>query len=617
MDRSHDVHGDDPAVTIYPARAVVTLDSDDRTLSAVAVTEERIVGVGTVAELEQLFAQSTINKTFAEHVVLPGLIDQHLHPFLAAMTLSTEVISIEDWVLPEHSFPAAHDADTYLNRLASAHEALDENPDEWLFSWGYHSLWHGALNREILDSVSTTRPIGVWQRSCHEFYLNSAALDSLAITSESMGASEHCDQLDVAAGHFWENGFFAALLPVLAPAFMQPERIEAGLRQLVAYLHQNGVTAFNEPGALFFPGMWELYDEILGSADTPFSSTFLVDARQQVANGLTPDQALVDARTQIDRLREGKVRFLPDQVKLFADGAIISQLMQMRDGYLDSDGRPDPHHHGEWIMTPEVLEERSKLYWDAGYQLHIHVNGDLGLDVVLDMIERRLQEQPRDDHRTVIVHFANSTEEQVDRIAGLGAIVSANPYYPVGFADKYGQFGLGPERADTMVRSRSVLARGIPLSFHSDLPMGPSDPLAMIDFAVNRVTPSGRIAGPDQRIDAADALRAVTIEAARSWRRDHELGSIEPGKIASFTIVSDDPRRVDPADIGSISIIGSMFEGRWFPTTAATRARRRGLRAVPKARGNHPSIDAEENHGCSCSVAALLIDAARHAGLVA
>ena len=75
------------------------------------------------------------------------------------------------------------------------------------------------------------------------------------------------------------------------------------------------------------------------------------------------------------------------------------------------------------------LKSGSRLYWDAGYQIHIHVNGDLGLDVVLDILERRLREKPRADHRTVIVHFANSTEEQVARIARLGAIVSANPYY--------------------------------------------------------------------------------------------------------------------------------------------------------------------------------------------
>ena len=147
---------------------------------------------------------------------------------------------------------------------------------------------------------------------------------------------------------------------------------------------------------------------------------------------------------------------------MFADGAIISQLMQMREPYLDADGQPDPDHHGEWMVEPDVLEKYFRIYWDAGWQIHTHVNGDLGLEVLLDIIERCMIATPRADHRSVIVHFANSTEEQVDRIARLGCIVSANPYYPVGFADRYGEFGLGPERADTMVRSASVLARNVP-----------------------------------------------------------------------------------------------------------------------------------------------------------
>ena len=85
-----------------------------------------------------------------------------------------------------------------------------------------------------------------------------------------------------------------------------------------------------------------------------------------------------------------------------------------------------------------------------------------------------MAENPRPDHRSVIVHFANSNEEQVGRIARLGALVSANPYYPVGFADKFGEVGLGPQRADAMVRANSVLKTDIPLSYHSDLPIAPA-----------------------------------------------------------------------------------------------------------------------------------------------
>jgi len=339
-----------------------------------------------------------------------------------------------------------------------------------------------------------------------------------------------------------------------------PERLSFGLKQMVAYEHSKGVTAYNEPGALYTPDMWKVYEQILGAADTPMYSTFIADGRG-IPDRVGMDKALAATAEQIAVAPDsagGKLMFFPGQVKLFADGAIISQLMQMKDGYLDG-------HQGAWILTPDEIEARSKLYWDAGYRLHIHVNGDLGLEVVLDMLERRMRENPRPDHRSVIVHFANSSEDQVARIARLGAIVSANPYYPVGFADKFGEFGLGPTRADVMVRARSVVDHDIPLSYHSDLPMGPSDPLYLAWCGVNRITPSGRVAGPEQRVSVDQALRAITIEAAYSWRKETELGSIAPGKIANFTVLEADPYAVPPETLKDVPVWGTVFEGRLYP----------------------------------------------------
>ena len=585
---------------IYVAHQIRTMDPARPTAVAVGVDGDRIAAVGSLDEVSAALSDAVIDNTFADQVLLPGLIDQHLHPVLGACTLSTAVIATEDWVLPRQAFPAANSHAEYVGRLRQAEAVLDE-PREWLFSWGYHALWHGELSRAVLDQVSFSRPVAVWHRSCHEFYLNSAAIDELGITADLVAASgDVAEMIDLERGHFWERGAFTFLMPYISPVFITLDRLQFGITQMVEYLHQNGVTAFNEPGAILAPGAWDLYQAILGHEDTPMSSTFLVDARGPADRGVPVEQALLDAACTINERNEGKVRFLPGQVKLFADGAIISQLMQMRDGYLDGDGNPDPDHHGEWLMAPDVFEERAKAYWDAGFQLHIHVNGDLGLDIVLDMLERRLGENPRHDHRTVIVHFANSTLDQVDRIAELGAIVSSNPYYPVGFADKYSQWGLGPQRADVMCRNGSVLARGIPLSFHSDLPMGPADPIAMMHGAVNRITRSGRVAGPEERVTAEQALHAVTLGAAHSWRREDEIGSIEPGKFATFTVVDRDPVAIDPLELDSVEVLGTVFEGRWFPA-AEGASRRRG--SAIESRAEVYALATHE-YGCACEVAA-------------
>ncbi len=595
-------------VVVHVAKRIITMEPSFPDATAVAVRGSRILAVGSLDDVRAALGDlpHVIDDRFADKVVLPGLIDQHLHPVLGALTLSSVVIAPEDWDLPEVTYPAAPTEHDYRMRLREA-EARMADPDEWLYSWGYHPLWHGPLDRTVLDGISTTRPVLVWHRSCHEFFLNTAAIEALDLDEASMqGKGDASDAMDFARGHWWEKGMIQLLMPHLGPVFLTPERMAGGLRQLVAYLHRSGVTAFNEPGALATPEIFQLYQAVLGADDTPFSSSFVVDGRAQADVGMAPADALADTERQIAMSPTGKVSYFADQVKLFADGAIISQRMMMREPYLTAAGDPDPDHDGDWMMTPDELEEWAKLYWDAGYQLHVHVNGDRGLDVVLDVFERRMRENPRADHRSVIVHFANSTEDQIDRIARLGALVSANPYYTTAFADRYGEVGLGPERADLMVRSASVRRRHIPLSFHSDLPMGPARPLNMVWCAVNRTTPSGRVAGPEQRIGLDDALRAVTIESAYSWRREHELGSIAAGKVASFTVLDEDPYEVDPDRLRDITIAGTVFEGRWFPLaphTAGATARARSPLTVAGRTTGGPGGDHDAPTGCSCTVA--------------
>lgn len=590
--------------TIFVARKFITMERNQPSGEAVAISGKRILAVGGLEEVKKALGDAPyrIDETFKSKIVMPGFIDQHLHPILGALTLAVEVIAPEDWALPGKTFKAANGGDEYLARLRAA-EAKLKDPNEWLLSWGYHGLWHGKLDRKMLDAISSTRPIAVWQRSCHEFILNTPALKALGLTEEmTRGKGVMSEQSNWEEGHFWENGMNLMIKPMLK-VLATPERLTTGLKQMVAYEHANGVTAYNEPGAIYTPEMWKLYEQILGTPDTPFYSTFLADGRG-IPERVGLDKALDATEEQIAVAPEGpsrKLMFFPRQIKLFADGAIISQLMQMKDGYTDG-------HKGEWITPPERLEQTARLYWDAGYQLHIHVNGDLGLDTVLDVLERRMREHPRVDHRTVIAHFANSTEDQVKRAARLGAIVSANPYYTTGFADKYGQVGLGKERADMMVRAASVLNNKMSLSYHSDLPMGPSDPLYLAWAGVNRITPSGRVAGPEQRVSVDAALRAITIEAAYSWRKEDQIGSIAPGKIANFTVLEKNPYDVRAIELKDVPVWGTVFEGRVFPVPdGMKRANRAALPAPRRAELTPASISfrkyavAPRNEACDMS----------------
>ena len=545
------------AVTVYVAKKIITMDTGVPIAQAVAVEAGRIVAVGTLDEVQRALGGRpySVDETFKSKIVMPGLIEQHLHPILAALSLKSEIIANDAWDLPDRSIEAATTPVAYRKRLSDAVKAAGPGED-FFFSWGFHQYWHGEISRSDLDAISTTRPIAVWHRSCHEFYLNTPALTALGVSEAStQGQGLASEQADWARGHFFEKGLNLILAPLMR-RFASPERLIAGLTLLRNYMHRAGVTALNEPGAQIGPEQLQLYKAVLGAPETPFTTTLIVDGRTMYERHGA--DALVATEKAIAQAPEGKVRFLAKQIKFFADGAIVSQKMQMKDGYTDG-------HRGEWMTEPENFKAAWTMFWNAGYQPHTHVNGDLGLDMVLDAMEQGLRARPRADHRSVIVHFANSTEDQVKRIARLGAVVSANPYYVPAFADAYGAWGLGPERADHMTRLGSCVREGVTVSLHSDMPIGPARPLFNAWAAVNRVTVSGRVAGPEQRLSVEQALRAITIDAAQSWRLDREMGSVTAGKVANLAVLDADPTTVDPMRIKDIKVWGTMFEGRVAP----------------------------------------------------
>lgn len=547
-----------PTITIYPAKQVITMAGDGRAAEAVAVVGSRVLATGSEADLVRLAGDQlvTVDRRFADNVLIAGLIDQHVHPVLAALTLTVDIIAIEDWVLPSGTSPAALDPKAYHARLTAAVADAGAG-DAPVVTWGYHQDWHGMVRRSDLDKFSTTRPIIVWHRSTHEFILNTAALDSLGINAAFVAGFDDGAkaQSDLDAGHFFEQGAFA-VGPKLAGVLATPERLAAGLALTRDYLHRSGVTLACEPGGIVSKPLQEAQNQVLGSPDSPFRMYYMPDGKSLAQAHIDGD--LIGQTQALLSWGAGRTAFLPSQVKLFADGAIFSQLMQMSVPYTDG-------HKGEWIMEPPLFDRAFDAYWDAGYQIHIHQNGDAGLDMVLDALERGMRRGPRADHRTTVVHFGYARPDQVTRIRSVGAIISANPYYVTALSDRYAKFGLGPERADGMVPLGDATRAGVPISLHSDMPMAPSQPLFLVWAAVNRTTTSGRVAGPDQRLSVEQALRAVTIDAAFSIRQEHEVGSIEPGKLANFTVLDADPFAVEPAAIKDIRVLATVSEGRVFP----------------------------------------------------
>ncbi|WP_305985149.1 amidohydrolase [Roseibium sp. MMSF_3544] len=552
-----------PEITVYVARRVITMEGNEPDIDAVAVVGDRILAAGPRDTIVDRIAEQPfrIDETFADKVIIAGLIDQHVHPFLAALTLTAEIIAIEDWNLPTGLTPAARSPEEYRDRLESA-EAAIEDPDAPLLTWGYHHFFHGEVRRQQLDEISTARPIIILHRSAHELILNTSALDLLGIDRAFVDALEGlaAEQSNFDDGHFFEAGMFA-LLPTVAPVLSTPERLIAGLKLTREYMHRAGVTVGCEPGGVLSRQLQNATNSVFSGPDVPTRTYFIGDGKS-LFELYFDDGTMIEETEALLDWGEGKTSFLPQQVKLFADGAIYSLLMQVSEPYTSEE------FHGEWIMEPDTFNAAFDAYWDEGYQIHIHQTGDLAVDMILDAIERNMRRMPRPDHRTTLVHFGYSREDQADRIAELGCIVSGNPYYVTALSDRYGDIGLGPERADNIVPLGPIKENGTPISFHSDVPMAPGEPLFLVWAAVNRTTVSGRVAGPEHRLSVEDALRAVTIDAAHSIRLEDEIGSIAPGKFANFTVLEEDPFEVDPDAIKDIGIWGTVLEGDVFPVSS-------------------------------------------------
>ena len=247
--------------------------------------------------------------------------------------------------------------------------------------------------------------------------------------------------------------------------------------------------------------------------------------------------------------------FFTDHVKLFTDGAFFSQLMMVAEpGYLDG-------HEGEWLMVPENFEAAARPFWHAGYKIHVHCTGDLGLELALDVLEKLQFEKPRVNHRFTIEHLGLSRPEQIRRMKDLGALASVNIYYMHELSDIYAREALGTARAHTMARAGTLSRHGIAFALHSDYTMAPAQPLNSAWVAVNRKNVAGDIVGPEERVSVEQALRAITADAAYVLGLEHEVGTLQPGKRADFTVLEQDPFEVPPEDLRDIKIWGTVFGG--------------------------------------------------------
>ena len=541
---------------VYTAKKIITMEPALAEATAVAVADGRIVSVGSLASLQPWLEgrEVSIDRSLQDKVLLPGFIDPHVHPSLPAVLTQFPFLAPDDWVLPTGVFPGATTPGAYEARLKELVAAHD-NPALPFIAWGYHPLWHGQVYRPQLNEWFPDTPVMLWHRSFHELIGNDAAFAMLGIT-EADTAGIH--ESDWARGHFWENGL-KALVPKL-PFLFEPARFGAGMGNFLEMAHLGGVTTVLDMGVGVFgnPGQEiALIRQVTEGRQAPLRIILTPIITDFLARGKTPEQALAEIE-QWQAQNSHRVR-VENHFKLMLDGAIFSGLAQMGPpGYIDG-------HQGLWMAPLPVTTAWARFFWQRGYQLHAHTNGDASAAAFIDMLRTLQAEQPRLDHRFTLEHFAYSTEDQSRQLQALGALVSANPYYHYLLSDLYSELWLGEDRGGQMVRLGSLERLGVPFALHSDSPMAPLQPLTLAANASNRVTINGRRTGAAERISLQAALRAITIDAAWIVGWEDEIGSIRAGKRADFTVLEADPYEVGVEGLKDIGIWGTVFEGKPYP----------------------------------------------------
>ncbi len=533
---------------------LVTLDSYYPNATAVLIRDDRIHAVGAKEDLIKEFPNTPVDLTHKNDVLIPGFIEHHIHPLLAAITMNSEIVAIDDWTVLNKKSTGIRDREGYLKKLKELESSMNTNDP--LISWGFHHYFHGKLTKDDLDKISSDRPILIIHRSFHEFIMNSKALEFFGIAKEDLKGlnAEEKKLANYEEGHFSERGLIM-VMPKIMQFLAAPQRIIGGLSITEEYIHKQGITLIANPGAMYNKLTQGAKNYVFGDRDTPFRSLFIPSALYMLEH--FNNSELLEETEALLKWGEGKVQYLPKHIKLFSDGAMYSQNMVLRDGYLDG-------HQGVWLMEEDIFKETFRIYWDAGYQIHIHQNGDSGLDRILEVLEDNMARNPRDDHRTTIVHFGYSAFDQIEKMKQLGVIVSANPYYVPVLSDLYSKVGIGYARSQEMVRLGDVARANIRLSLHSDMPMAPASPLALMHAAVNRINYANEVAGPNQRISSLNALKGVTLNAAYVLGLESDYGSISPGKYANFTLLEENPLTVDHLLIKGIKIKGTIVEGRLF-----------------------------------------------------
>jgi predicted amidohydrolase YtcJ len=524
---------------------VLTIDPLIPTAEAFAVKDGRFVAIGTTAEIRGLATRNTSVIDAGRMTVTPGFIDAHCHP---------------------GELEELYDVNVDLRSIAEIQQALRKRaaqtrPGYWVrgFKFDDTKLTDGRpLSRKDLDEAVPDHPVRVDHRGGHTTWFNSRAFQLARVTRETPDPPDgryYRDTDGELQGQVAENAR-DAFEHVGEHEQFTPEQQRQRGRAAMAYMSKlltaAGLTTVHDAAA--DAGKIRSYQDAYSSGELLHRAYILAVG----VGGNGAYQKLRDAGVHTG-LGDDFVRIGP--VKYWADGSASERTMRMSTPYVGK-----PGDYGILTMDQKQIHEAVEDAHRNDWQIGIHANGDVTIDMVLNAYERVLTQWPHPDRRHRIEHCSLVNPGLIRRIRATGSIPTPFWTYVYYHGEKWQAYG--EDKMRWMFAHRSFLDAGIRVPGASDYTPGPFEPMMALQSLVTRKDYAGRVWGAEQRVTVEEALRIGTINGAYASYEEHVKGSIAVGKYADFVILENNPHEVDPDRLKDIRIVRTVVAGK----TAFSRA---------------------------------------------
>ena len=536
------------ADTIYFGGPIVTVDDAKPAAEAVAVQAGRIVAVGSRAAVEaDRKGAGTTMVDLAGKTLVPGFLDPHSHYF-SSLSVANQVNVFAPPAGPGKDIPSI------VEELRKFRDARSIAKGELVLAYGYdENVMPGGvgLAREDIDAVFPDNPVMVGHVSMHGAVFNSAAFAKYGITAATPtppgGIIVRQPGSNEPAGLVMETAYMpiAASLPP-PDAQQEIEWTRAGQLLYAAA----GITTAQE-GATVKPSLEAMQRAAAAGAH-------IIDV---VAYPFVYDFDAILAANPVETWGKYTNRLKLGGGKITVDGSPQGKTAYFTTPYLTGGPSGEKNWRGEPGFTQEALDAFVQKLYGLGLPINIHVNGDAAVDMMLLAHERAAAGDLTKDRHVTAIHAQFTRADQLDKYATYRITPSFYTEHAFYFGDTH-VLNRGGEQAFFLSPMRAAIDKGLRPTNHTDFVVAPLDQMFVVWTAVNRISRSGVVIGPDQRVTPLEALQAITINVARQYSEEDSKGSISVGKLADLVILDGNPLTVDPMAIKDIRVVETVKEGK-------------------------------------------------------